>query len=120
MKKEKIIFWITTSLIFLTQGVGEFLMLVSGKGVEPIAGLGYPPYFAIWLIVFKILGVIVLMIPFFPKKIKELAYAGFLFDFIFAFISIFSVDGLTGELILPLIALGVLSVSYRYYNKLNS
>lgn len=120
MKKEKIIFWVTTSIIFLTQGLVEFIMLVSGKAEVAIVELHYPSYFAFWLVLFKVLGSIVLILPYFPKKLKELAYAGFLFDFIFAFISIVSVSGFEAEAIAPIVAMVILAVSYKYYNKLNS
>lgn len=58
--------------------------------------LGYPEYFGTALVVFKILGVLAMVIPQIPKRIKEWAYAGFAVDFIFATISHGAVDGLNG------------------------
>ena len=49
---------------------------------EGIRHLGYPEYFGNALVVFKILGVLALVIPQIPKRVKEWAYAGFAFDFI--------------------------------------
>jgi hypothetical protein len=47
-----------------------------------------------------------------------LAYAGFVFDFIFAFVSHWAVDGFGGQSIFPLIVLAILLVSYVTYHKL--
>ncbi len=82
--------------------------------------LGYPMYFGNALVVFKVCGTLILMIPKFPKRVKEWAYAGFTFDFIFACISHYAVDGFGFQTIFPLIILAVLMVSYIYYHKLNS
>jgi hypothetical protein len=86
---------------------------------EGIRHLGYPDYFGTALVVFKVLGALALIIPMVPKRIKEWAYAGFAFDFIFAMISHGAVDGINGETFIPLIAVAILVVSYVYYHKLN-
>jgi len=87
---------------------------------EGIRHLGYPDYFGTALMVFKVLGALALIIPMVPKRIKEWAYAGFAFDFIFAMISHGAVDGINGETFIPLIAVAILAVSYVYYHKLNA
>jgi hypothetical protein len=53
-----------------------------------------------------------------PKKIKEWAYAGFTFNFIFASISHGAVDGINFQSFFPLIILSLLMVSHIYYYKL--
>ncbi|MEY2900967.1 MAG: hypothetical protein RLY89_73 [Bacteroidota bacterium] len=118
MKKDKIIYWTTTILIFLFEGVMPALTSQTELAKQGISHLGYPLYFGNALIVFKVLGTLALIIPAVPKKIKEWAYAGFVFDFIFASISHFAVDGLGFEGFFPLIVLAVLMVSYTYYHKL--
>ena len=84
---------------------------------EGIRHLGYPIYFGNALVIFKIIGVLILVIPQLPKRIKEWAYAGFLFDFLFASISHGAVDGINFQTFFPLIILAVLVVSYVYYHK---
>lgn len=69
---------------------------------EGIRRLGYPEYFGNALVVFKVLGALTLIIPKVPKQLKELAYAGFLFDFIFASISHFAIDGMDFQSFFPL------------------
>ena len=79
IKRNKIVYWIST--IWLASG-----MLVSGlqqifhtKGfVDIIVPLGYPLYFLYILGVWKILGVMAILIPKFGL-LKEWAYAGFFF-----------------------------------------
>ncbi len=118
MKKDKIIYWSTTILIFLFEGVMPALTSQTELAKQGISHLGYPLYFGNALVIFKVLGTLLLIIPAIPKKLKELAYAGFIFDFIFASISHFSVDGLGFEGFFPLVVLAILMVSYTYYHKL--
>ncbi len=119
MKKDKIIFWVSTTLIFLFEGVMPALTSQTEMAKEGIRHLGYPDYFGVALVVFKVLGALTLMIPAIPKRLKEWAYAGFVFDFLFASISHTVIDGWGFETIFPLLVLGVLLVSYTYYHKLN-
>ncbi|MDQ6471756.1 DoxX family protein [Flavobacterium sp. LHD-80] len=118
MKKAKIIFWTTTILIFLFEGVMPALTSQTELAKEGIRHLGYPEYFGNALVVFKILGVLALVIPQVPKNVKEWAYAGFGFDFIFASISHFAVDGFNFQSFFPLIILLILAISYIYYHKI--
>ncbi|WP_163410836.1 DoxX family protein [Flavobacterium ajazii] len=118
MKKAKIIFWTTTILIFLFEGVMPALTSQTELAKEGIRHLGYPEYFGNALVVFKILGVLALVIPQVPNNVKEWAYSGFGFDFIFASISHFAVDGITFEGFFPLIILLILALSYIYYHKI--
>jgi hypothetical protein len=119
MKKEKIIFWTATTIIALFEGVMPALTSQTELAKEGIRHLGYPEYFGNALVVFKILGVLALVIPQIPKRVKEWAYAGFAFDFIFASISHGAVDGMNVQTIFPLFVLVILAVSYVYYHKLN-
>jgi|TARA_R110000850_G_scaffold30630_2_gene84153 hypothetical protein len=118
MKTTKIIFWASTILIFLFQGVMPALTGNTEMAKEGLRHLGYPDYFGTALTVAKILGAIVLILPQLPKRVKEWAYAGFTFDFIFAAISLWAVDGFSGEVFFPIIVLAVLMVSYFSYHKL--
>lgn len=120
MKKIKILFWASTGLIFLTQGVMELFFGHAEESIQGITHLGYPVYFVTLLVVFKIVGSTVLILPKIKAEIKEWAYAGFGIDFISAFISIWVVDGFGGELVLPVISLGVLALSYTSYHKLKT
>lgn len=120
MKKNKIIFWSTTILIFLFEGVMPALTSQTELAKEGIRHLGYPDYFGVMLTIFKVLGSLALIIPAVPKRVKEWAYAGFAIDFIAAFVSTAVVDGFGPVLLLPVFFIVVLVLSYIHYHKLNS
>ena len=120
MKKHKIIFWATTSIIFIMEGLIPAFTSQSELAKEGVRHLGYPEYFGNALVIFKVLGALALIIPQIPKRIKEWAYAGFVFEFIFAAISHFVIDGMDFQSFLPLIFLGILMASYNSYHQLNS
>jgi DoxX-like family len=120
MKKDQIIYWVTTGLLFLSEGVMPALTGHTKMSIDGFLHLGYPEYFVTILVVFKVLGALALIIPMVPARIKEWAYAGLAFNFICAFISYWIVDGLNGLTLIPLIFLAVLVVSYVYYHKINS
>lgn len=119
MKKYKIIFWITTGLIFLFEGVMSAFTGHSEMSITGITSLGYPIYFVTVIVVFKVLGSLALIVPHVPARVKEWAYAGFGFDFICAFISIWAVSGFGGALALPFVAMVILALSYISHHKLH-
>lgn len=118
-KTTKIIFWTATIIIFLFEGVMPAFTSQTELAKEGIRHLGYPEYFGNALVVFKVLGALALVIPQIPNRIKEWAYAGFVFDFLFASISHYAVDGFDFQTIFPIIILAILMVSYIYFHKLN-
>ena len=81
-KAAKIIYWIATiwlALGMVVTGAGQLIKMTAGQGgVDMITHLGYPVYLLTILGVWKILGVVAVLIPKFPL-VKEWAYAGFLF-----------------------------------------
>jgi hypothetical protein len=118
MKTTKIIFWSSTIIIFLFEGVMPALTGHTEMAKQGIGHLGYPDYFRVMLNVFKIIGATALIIPQIPAKIKEWAYAGLAFSLISASWSIWAVDGFGGAVFFPAIILGILSLSYINRNKL--
>jgi hypothetical protein len=118
MKKYKIAFWVSTTAIFLFEGVMTALTSQTQMAKDGITGLGYPLYFGTMLAVFKVVGTIVLMLPMAPKRVKEWAYAGFGIDFIAAFVSLTVVGGFTAVSLFPVIVFAVLVVSYVSYHKM--
>lgn len=122
MKKDKIIFWSVTIFIFLFEGVMPLSTLLFtpqnfNAGTKP---LGYPDYFAYALIIFKVMGASALIIPGLHPKIKEWAYAGLMFNLIFAVISHAAVDGNIGYILLPIVIGAILVTSYIYNNKIKT
>ena len=117
-KTMKIIYWAATIIIFLFEGVMPAFTSQTELAKEGIRHLGYPEYFGTLLAVFKVAGTLLLIIPQVPARVKEWAYAGFAFDFIFASISHFAIDGMNFQSFFPLIFLGILAISYIYYHRL--
>lgn len=78
-KRNKIIYWIATlwlALGMLSSGIVQLIQMK--EEVDMMTHLGYPLYFTTILGVWKILGVVVLLMPKYPL-LKEWAYAGFFF-----------------------------------------
>lgn len=119
-KTLTIIYWITTGIIFLFEGVMPALTSHTQVAIDGIKHLGYPDYFRTLLMVFKVIGALVLIIPAFKGRYKEWAYAGFGIDFIAAAVSHTVVDGFGGQTIFLLVVFGILAVSYFCYHKINS
>ena len=79
-KITKIIYWIATlwlSLSMLSSGIFQ-LFRIKGGHEFIINNLGYPSYFLTILGIWKILGVVAILVPKYPL-VKEWAYAGFMF-----------------------------------------
>jgi len=117
IKKTKAIYWVSTILLALFILPGIFFA-GSKMALEGTAHLGLPMWFHWELSIGKFIGGLILVLPFFPNRIKEWAYVAFGIDFISAFIAILAVDGVTGAWYAPLICLAILIVSYIYFHKL--
>ncbi|HMK05794.1 MAG TPA: DoxX family protein [Ferruginibacter sp.] len=78
-KRNKIIYWIATAWLALGMlSTGIVQLIPMKEEVDMITGLGYPIYFLTIIGIWKILGVITILLPKFPL-LKEWAYAGFFF-----------------------------------------
>jgi hypothetical protein len=120
-KRNKIIYWISTAWLALGMLSTGTLQLFKAKaegavappGVYGITHLGYPIYFLTILGVWKILGVVALLIPKFPL-LKEWACAGFFFAMSGAVFShIASGDSMTANV--PALLLLILTVISWYF-----
>lgn len=120
MKAIKITYWVTTTLIFLFDGVMPALTSNTELAKQGIAHLGYPDYFRNLLTVFKVIGALALILPFVKGRFKEWAYFGFTIAFISAFVSHTAVDGFSAQSLFPLVVLAVLVVSYLCWHRLQN
>lgn len=78
-KGRLIAYWIITgliSLVLLNGGIND--VFKNAPYYTILLKMGYPGYFSIILGVWKVLGVVAILIPRFPL-LKEWAYAGFVF-----------------------------------------
>lgn len=78
-KRDKIIYWFST--IWLSLGMastGIVQIIHMDEEVNKMKDLGYPSYFLTIIGIWKLLGVIAVLLPKLPV-VKEWAYAGFFF-----------------------------------------
>jgi len=120
MKKVKITYWITTGLVSLMMLMSAYSYLTADALKAAFMHLGYPDYFRVELAVAKLLGVIVLLVPAVPARIKEWAYFGFGITFVSAYIAHVAAGDPVGNSIMPLVTLAVLTVSYFTYHRLQA
>lgn len=112
-KAAKIIYWIVTVWLALGMTSSGLVQLLQVKEeVEMMSRLGYPGYFPMILGVWKLLGVVVILLPKLPL-LKEWAYAGFFFTASGAIISHICVGDAIGD-IFPALLLLVLTVASWY------
>lgn len=113
-KKNKIIYWIATIWLSLGMTATGLVQISKGKGEGVFgANLNYPAYFLMILGVWKILGVIVILLPKFPLQ-KEWAYAGFFFIMTGALFSHLAMGSPVVELFPALLLLVLTVISYYY------
>jgi uncharacterized membrane protein YphA (DoxX/SURF4 family) len=117
LKLKMIGYWVTTIIVTLELLAGGVTDLIHGPALlfagDPVvlvlAQLGYPVYLLTILGVWKLLGAVALLVPWFPR-LKEWAYAGTFFVYVGAAASWAARGGGMGDLIVPLI-LAVLTLA---------
>lgn len=118
MKKSKVIYWIFTGLAAAMLGVGSIFDAISApEAVEYVTRLGYPGYLVPFLGVAKLLGILAILIPGYPR-LKEWAYAGLIFNLIGTMYSHFSRGDAPLNWAPIFIPILLVVGSYVYYHKL--
>jgi uncharacterized membrane protein YphA (DoxX/SURF4 family) len=113
-KRNKIIYWVATIWLALgmtSTGIVQFLKMK--EEVDLFNRLGYPIYFLTILGIWKILGVVAVLIPRFPL-LKEWAYAGFFFAMSGAVLSHLASGSAAAEYFGPILLI-VLTVTSWYF-----
>lgn len=113
-KRNKIIYWIATAWLALGMlSTGIVQLLKVKKDVDAIIHLGYPVYLLNILGIWKILGVVTVLLPKLPL-LKEWAYAGFFFAMSGALFSHIALGDAVGD-IAPSVLLLVLTIISWYF-----
>ena len=113
-KRDNIIYWIATiwlSLGMVSTGIVQILKVK--EEADMFGHLGYPSYLLTILGVWKILGVVAVLIPKFPI-LKEWAYAGFFFTMTGAVFSHAAVGDGGKEFFGPVLLIVLTVVSWYY------
>src|SRR5258705_12847794 len=125
-RRERLIYLITTGLVLAVMVFSIINFVFNDHFPFPngpegaFVHLGFPTYFKVELTLAKILGVLALVIPAVSFKVKEFAYFGFAITLVSASIAHFGRgDARLSVLFVmdPLIFLGLLAVSYVYFEK---
>ena len=116
-KRNRIIYWIATIWMCLGMSVsGTIQVLHLKEETDNMLHLGYPVYFMTIIGVWKLLGVITVLLPKFPL-LKEWAYAGFFFDLTGATFSFIAIGDPVSAWAPMFIFIALLFGSYIYYHK---
>jgi putative oxidoreductase len=87
-KAMAIAFWIVTALFCVEMIFTAYWEWFTPQAAQAFAHLGFPAAsFRVELSVAKILGVLALLVPTVPARVKEWAYAGFAFNLVSALIA---------------------------------
>ncbi|MEI7014514.1 DoxX family protein [Leptospira licerasiae] len=112
--RNKVIYWIATAWLSLGMvSTGIVQMIQMKEEVDMFAHLGYPAYLLIILGVWKLLGVIAVLVPKYPL-VKEWAYAGFFFTMSGAVFSHFAAGDGAKEYFGPVLLLVLTVVSWHF------
>ena len=117
MKKTTIWYWIFTVLLIalmLLSAITGFFKNPDGEAM--MKHLGYPYSVLTLLSVAKILGIIAILVPGYPR-LKEWAYAGFAFDLIGAIYAGLAAGDPIVKWVFVLIGLVFVFGSYIFYHK---
>lgn len=113
-KRNRIIYWIFTAWLALGMtSTGIVQLMKMEEEVDMFARLGYPEYLLTIIGVWKILGVVAVLIPKFPL-LKEWAYAGFFFCMSGAIVSHIALGDPIGEVAPPLLLLVLTIISWYF------
>jgi DoxX-like family len=117
-RRDTIIYWLTTGAVCAVMAFSAVNFNLK-EPLGPMKGafthLGYPGYFRIELTIAKVLGVLALLVPGVPAKVKEFAYFGFGITLVSASIAHFSVGDPALFVIDPLLFLSALVASYALF-----
>jgi hypothetical protein len=117
-KRDSIVYWPTTAAVCAVMAFSAVNFNLK-EPLGPMKGafthLGYPGYFRVELTVAKVLGVLALLVPGVPRKVKEFAYFGFGITLVSASVAHYSVGDPALFVIDPLLFLSALIASYGLF-----
>ena len=118
MKSTKIIYWITTSIICLFASSAIFMN--SKMAIEGTTHLGIPRWLGLEVSIGQLIGLVLLIIPAVPARLKEWAYVGFGILYITATVAHIAVGDPLNNTIMAIVFFILLLVSYTCFHKLQA
>ena len=121
-RSATIVYWIVTALFCLEMiFTAYYEMLVLPQAAEAFARLGFPAAsFRAELSWAKVVGVVVLLVPIIPARLKEWAYAGFAINLASALIAHFSISDRPQAFIPSTLTNVLWAASYFLWRRLQS
>lgn len=117
MNKDNIIYWTATGIIALMMGFSGVAYFTVPNMPAEFAKTGFPDFFRVELGIAKIIGVLALVLPMIPIKIKDAAYAGFGIVLVSASVAHAGIGDEVAKIVTSLVILGILAVPYIYLHK---
>jgi hypothetical protein len=113
-------FWIVTAIFCLEMSFTAYYELLP-QGAQAFARLGFPANsFHIELSLAKLAGVVALLVPMIPARLKEWAYAGFAINLVSAIIAHLSIHDIPQALAPSSITSVLWGLSYFFWRRLQA
>lgn len=121
-KRIAIAYWVVTAIFCLEMTFTAYYeLMMLPQAAEAFARLGFPAAsFRIELSWAKVAGVIVLLIPMIPARLKEWAYAGFAINLVSAIIAHISISDRTQAFFPSSITSVLWCFSYYFWHRLQA
>jgi len=119
-KVTTILFWIFTALFCLEMSFTAYYELLP-QGAQAFTRLGFPNGDFRWeLSLAKLAGVVVLLVPLIPARLKEWAYAGFAINLISAIIAHLSISDRLLAFVPSTLTCMLWAASYFFWRRLQA
>ena len=119
-KAVTVLFWIFTALFCLEMSFTAYYELLP-QGAQAFARLGFAnPAFRLEFSLAKLAGAIVLLVPMFPARLKEWAYAGFAINLVSAVIAHASISDRPLAFVPSTLTSVLWAISYFSWRRLQS
>lgn len=116
MKTTKIIYWVTTGIICLFASSAIFMN--SEMAIEGTKHVGIPRWLGLEISIGQLIGLVLLIVPAVPARVKEWAYVGFGILYISAAVAHIAIGDPLSNTIMAIVFFGLLLISYTSFHKL--
>ena len=118
MRKTKILYWVTTSIICLFASTAIFMNSEMAK--EGTQHVGIPRWLGLEISIGQLIGLVLLIVPAVPARFKEWAYVGFGIMYLSAINAHIAVGDPISSSIMAVVFFGLLLTSYISFHKLQA
>jgi hypothetical protein len=115
-------FWIFTALFCLEMSFTAYYeLMILPQAAQAFTRLGFPAnYFRVELSWAKVAGVVALLVPIVPARLKEWAYAGFAINLFSALVAHFSISDRPQAFVASTLTSVLWALSYFFWRRLQS